>query len=342
MTDQIKTKSKEIWNKIDSVTKIVLNLHIGSDPDSMGSAISLALVLKKLGKQVTVVSEDEPSIKFRHLSGFELIHIVDYSNFDWKNYDLFISTDTGAPNQLSRKPIQFPLPIPTIKIDHHKSGIDFGEINLIEPNFISASEIVYLLINEKDSGLIDKDIATWVFAGMWADSGGFIFENTSAETYRIAAKLVDKGVNFTNLIFRMNSASIKDLKMLGYGLSNIKTYFNNKVAVTQLPYPAIVELGFDSKTIGRGYDLISFQMSSIEDKYIIAVIHEKEPQKIGFSLRSNHPQYFYDVSAIAKQLGGGGHARAAGAKLQKLTTIEQAEKLLLQIIQQTYPDLGQP
>ena len=130
--------------------------------------------------------------------------------------------------------------------------------------------------------------------------------------------------------------------MLGYGLANIKTFFRERVAIAQLSYPAVVDLGFDSKNIGRGYESIVSQMSSIEDKYIVAVIHEKEPGRIGFSLRSNHPKNFRDVSVIAKQLGGGGHARAAGAKLEGIVTIDAAEKLLMQAIHQIYPDLGQP
>ncbi|OGC92785.1 hypothetical protein A3D85_00595 [Candidatus Amesbacteria bacterium RIFCSPHIGHO2_02_FULL_47_9] len=81
-------------------------------------------------------------------------------------------------------------------------------------------------------------------------------------------------------------------------------------------------------------------MSSSKDPKITAVLYEKEPGKIGMSLRSNNRKQPTDVSILAARFGGGGHKAAAGGKFAG--TLEEAEIELLSVVQKLYPGLGQP
>lgn len=341
MSDQFKQLAPIIWSEIQKANNILLHCHRNSDLDSIGSALGLKLALDKLGKQATVIAGDDLHVDAgKVLPKHELILEKDFPSVDLDQFDIFISLDSSSPDQITRNiELKFPLKIKTIVIDHHKSSTDYGDINLVEPNSSSTGEMVYELLKLHPNFTFDKDIASCLFMAIWSDTGGFRFIKGSGALH-IAAELVDMGIDSMQMIQSALSIPAQNIKYVGYGLNLLKEHFNGQVITTQLSLSKLTEMGLLESLMSQIYKKVTYEMQSSSQAAIVAVLYEKSPGVIGMSLRSPNPDNFRDVLKIGLKLGGGGHPFAAGGRYSG--TLDQAERELLSVIHEIYPDLGQP
>jgi phosphoesterase RecJ-like protein len=298
----------------------------------------MKLALAKLGKKVTVISGDDyPLEVVSFLPKFDEIVTKSFDQVDLKTYDLYLCLDTGGPNQITYKSqLIFPLIIPTVVIDHHPTNPKFGDINLVLPEVSSCSEIVFRLIKDWEIE-IDKDIATCLYVGIWADTGGFKFFGVTSMTYRIASELVDFGADFNKIIFRLQSIKLNNMYAFADALTCAITYFNDRLIVTKIPLERFAKFGIKDEKVSNVKELVAFWLSACDEPEISVVIYEYERTgKVSISMRSNNPKKVWDVSKIAIVMGGGGHKRAAGGKFSG--TIDEAEKFFLEILDQVYPE----
>jgi len=342
MTDLVKTKAPEIWAEIEKAQNILLHCHVRPDPDSVGSSLALKLVLKKMNKNATLIwGDDLPIQSLQFLTGWDQIQIKNMSDIKLDDYDLFISLDSGSPSQITRKvDLNFPLEIPTIVIDHHPTNPQFGNINLVASDYSSCSEIVTHLLMEKDSTLIDSDIATALYTGMWSDTGGFRFNLVTSDSYRTAAYLIDKGADFTVAIRNLTQINFRNLVVYGKALASAKELFSGQVVVVHMPLSIFENEHITDDEIGLTKAQVAFYLSQCDAKISI-VIYEYEKNKINASFRVGNPAVDIDVTKIVTPLGGGGHKAAAGAKFEN-DSIENVEKKLIETINKIYPNLGNP
>lgn len=188
-------ESKEILEKINKASNIIVNLHRSPDPDSYSSAISLYYFLLTLNKEVDicVTNTSELSDYLSEQADSKLIKFVNYKEIDFSKYDLFISPDSASWQQVVDD-MTLDIPeLPIVVIDHHPTNERFGLINIIQESASSCSEMIYKLFQDFQYK-IDKKIANILLAGIIADTGGFAFSNNS-ETLRIAADLIDLGAD---------------------------------------------------------------------------------------------------------------------------------------------------
>jgi len=330
--------SQKILEKIKSADRILMHCHVRPDPDSVGSVLAMKLALEKLGKSVTVISGDDlspESIDF--LPKFKEIKNLSFDQIVFSQYDLYICLDTGGSEQITRKKkIEFPLPIPTIVIDHHKTNPRFGEINLVMPEMSSCAEIVFLLLRDWNTD-IDKEIATCIYTGISSDTGGFKFAAVTPNTYRSAADLIEKGANFNEILFRLGSIKFRNLLAFATILSEAKAYFNDRLIIAKIPLTKFQKMGILGQDIVDIKELVSSQLSSCTEAEISVVIYEYDKlENSSISIRSNNPKKIWDVSKLASAIGGGGHKQAAGGRYQG--NIDEAEKYFLEILDQVYPE----
>lgn len=336
--DDFSKISKKIIEKINSVNRILMHCHVRPDPDSVGSVLGMKLALEKLGKVVTVISGDDfPLDAVSFLPKFGEIVTKSFDQVDFGQYDLYLCLDTGGREQITyKKKVEFPLSIPTIVIDHHKTNPEFGEINLVMPEISSCAEIVYLLLKDWNID-IDKEIATCLYTGINADTGGFRFATVTADTYRIAADLIERGANFSEIMFKLSSIKFKNLLAFAKCLGETKSYFNNRLVIAKIPLTRFHDLGIFGKDISHTKELIAFQLSSCVEAEISVVIYEYDKlENSSISIRSNNPKKIWDVSQLASAMGGGGHRQAAGGKYQG--NINEAEKFFLEVLKSIYPE----
>ena len=275
--------------------------HVRPDGDCMGSCMSLYNYLKKNRPDLDVrVFLEFVDKKFNIIENTDQIITTGY---DGTKFDLFISLDTASLDRLGLNLPFYENAKRTACIDHHASNDGYADYNYILPKASSASEVLYDLLDED---LIDKSIAEPMYMGIAHDSGVFRFQSTTPKTMRIAANMIEKGVNVNMILeetfFRktynqmMVTAKIQSEAVLALDGKCIYGYCTSEM---------MEEYGVTTKDLDavvasiRNVDVAMFLYQLSEDSYKV-------------SLRSKN---YVDVSKIAVENGGGGHVRAAGAEI---------------------------
>ena len=301
-----------------------LSGHRKPDGDTVASELAMASLLKRLGKKVEIWNAEPVPKTLLFLPGAGAIKSSPKVN---KTYDAAIIFECVNADRMGNI-IDLKTQAKTvINIDHHLQHGDFGHINLVDVTASSNSEqLVYLF--EKMKMPLTPNEANALYTGLIADTGRFQHSNTTADTFRIAVKLLEAGALphiISEKLFTTRSHS--SLKLLGWGLTNLKTLKNNKIAYLAVSQKDFDRLGSNEEELE---DIVNY---GLQIPTVLISILVRQPQSgadIKVSLRSRR-----GVSAckIAMAFGGGGHKYAAGCKirgsldeaLNKLLTSAQAQ-----------------
>jgi phosphoesterase RecJ-like protein len=289
--------------------------------------------LEQLGKSVTVIQGDsEIPEAFMHFPGADKIVKKNFFEINQKEFDLFLVQDCASTERISGiKKFSYPLEVPIVIIDHHKSAATQSATDLIENTYPATAQILFELFMIWGIKLT-PDIAINLFMGMYTDTGGFKYQDTTARTFRDAAELVTYAPDFPKTISRMeNSNSLEDLQFQGLALSSIQTVCNDQVALAVVPYSAIKQHSIPDVSISAG--AISAILRSAGRFNIVGALIEASPGKVKASFRACDSDT-YDISKLAASLGGGGHKAAAGASI--LLSAEDAKQLVVSKMKELY------
>lgn len=339
MSDKVRQLAPAIWEEIQKAKKILLHLHPGPDADSAGSALAMMSYLQDLGKDVTLIAGDTQSPKYLSaLPGIEKVTPKKFLEVNLADFDLFIILDSGGINQVSKLAlINFPEGLSTIVIDHHASNPGFGKINLVDSTYPATAQIVFDLANLWHLPTSPK-AAICLYLGLYADTGGFKFPGTSADTLEAASQLARINPNFPGAITNMERQNDPQwVKGIGLALSNIENYFSGHVALALAPFEKLKELGIEPSQVASSD--ISNLLISVVGWDIGITASERVSKECSLSFRTRDERK-YDVAKVATACGGGGHSAAAGAVVKM--PFDEAKKFLLQKIKEAYPELGEP
>lgn len=334
-----KFTAKKVWREIDRSSKILLHIHPGPDADSVGSSLAMYHVLKSLNKDITLIQGDNDLPKnLITLPGSDKIIPKNIFQIDLDQYDLFLILDSSSLKQVSRLgAIKFPKKLKTICIDHHISSEKFAHINLICPTSPATCQVLFDFLQLRKIKITNK-IAACLFAGIYTDTGGFKYLNTTHKTLNIVSQLAKIYPQFTKLIFDIENTDEPDrLKLISILLGSIETYFNNTVAIASISFDQIEKNKLSSSSINGNSD-VSNMIKSVVGWDIALTLTEIQPETVKISLRTRNSQK-YDLAkiAVATKLGGG-HKAAAGATLNM--SLSQAKETILAIIKKLYPKIG--
>lgn len=335
---EIEKMAPVILETIQKSSRILLHCHPYPDPDSVGSVLAMTSALKKLGKEVTpIIGDSQYPENLMSLPNREWIQNKNYSQIEPNDFDLFIILDSSSPTQVSqRSEVKFPEGMKTVVIDHHRTNEGFGGINLIDQESSSTSEILYKLFRLWNVE-IDKDMALYLFLGIYADTGGFKYLNSSPETLRIASELAVINPDYHRFVFELtNYKKPIDLEMTALALTLLEKHFSDRVVISAIPYAEIEKRKLSKEDAMEG--LIGDTLRTVVGWDVVASMVEAEPEVVTVSLRTRDENK-YDVSLIAKAVGkdGGGHRGAAGTTIY--APLEEAKKALLDKIEETFPDI---
>ena len=329
--------TNEILKAIKGAKSVLLHCHPYADPDSIGSVLAMTMFLKKIGIKVTpIMGDSEYPNNLKSLPQYDLIVPKNFTQIDLSDYDLFIILDSSTPNQITQlAEVVLPETIKTNVIDHHVTNLKFGNINHVDSNCSSTCEVLFNLFKEWKVE-IDKDMAICLFIGIYADTGGFKYQLTTADTLLAASELARINNNFPAVIFEMeNNKNAQEIEFTGLALSSLKKYFSGKVVMAAIPFESIKKAGISKDNTQVG---IANTIRSVVGWDIGINLVETEPNVVTVSLRTRDSDK-YDVSLIAKAVGkGGGHKAAAGTTINE--PFEEAIQVLLETISITFPELG--
>jgi bifunctional oligoribonuclease and PAP phosphatase NrnA len=296
-----------VATELRSRERFLLTAHEGPDGDALGSLLGMHHLLTQLGKDsvMFMAAKEFPlPIEYRFLSLEEVFHeppadmadrtvvFLDCGNIDRMPVDFL--TDDGND---------------VINIDHHHDNTRFGDFNLVDTEASCTAEIVYelaVLLGAR----VDKEMASALYVGLITDTGKFMYENTDARTHRIAADLIDAGVDVDDTYRRLyEHVPLEKLRLVARALDGIQRHCGELLVLTYIT-------AADYETTGAGEEMtegIIDHLRSVEGAKVAAVIRDqasrgRAARKV--SLRSSEGDV--DVSAIAREKGGGGHKRAAG------------------------------
>jgi len=196
--------------------------------------------------------------------------------------------------------------LPVIVIDHHSSGNPFGTYRFIDSTAPSVTFMILHIIEAAGETPTEEEAQTLLF-GLSTDTGFFRHLSAhSGETFEAAARLADAGANPNQIHRKMyGGRPLESKQLLGLLLHRTRSFADGKILIT---YETIEEQNkFGIKN--RDSDTLYQQLQSIEGCEVVALIREEKPGECSVGLRSN---FYADVGKIALELGGGGHARAAG------------------------------
>jgi phosphoesterase RecJ-like protein len=289
-----------IKDRLDRSRNIIVASHVRPDGDAIGSLLGLGLALLNAGKTVQMVLVDGVSASYRHLQGSELI--VKEPSIE---YDTFITVDCADFKRVGKAFQSFPQL--DINIDHHKTNENFGKLNLIEAEQVATSAI---LANHLPTwGFeITKPIAEALLTGIITDTLGFRTSNTNPSALRLCAMLMETGANMPDLYMRsLVHKSFPAARYWGAGLSSLEQ--ENGIVWGTLTLEDRKQSGYSGNDDA---DLINL-ISSIHGNKVGMIFVEQSDKHVKISWRALEEGI--DVSPVAKQFGGGGHAAAAGADI---------------------------
>ncbi len=327
MTDMYYQQSLQILETIKRSKNILINVHRNPDLDSIGSVTALYQALIKIfGKQATLVCPHEIPENFKFLKGADKVKTIDFSNFDFSSYDLFLITDSGSYDIVTgSKEIKLPN-MKKIVIDHHRTNL-FSDVEIKLYDEIAATcEIIYQMFVDWGQE-IDADMATSLFSGIAGDTVFFKYGENTKLTFKIATELLDKGADKNKLVDQVFDSFDFDLvQMIGEFLRNLK---KGSSPAGEFVYSIMENKTYEKfgKLRGARETVANLFARSIKgfDFGIIMVEYEKGKFAVSFRSKSDT-----DVSVIAKKLGGGGHKNAAGATLHG--NIDQVIKKIKEIV----------
>lgn len=299
---------------VGRIKRPLLISHARPDGDALGSLAGMSLVLERIGaRPVAVLYEPYPE-RYGFMRG----------SVDWRQwlelrdraaneFDGLIILDTCATAQL--QPISGFLnhAPPTLVLDHHATrdeiGTRSGDLRLFD---VSASATALLVAEfARAAGVrLDKGIATPLYVGLATDTGWFRFPSTDGRTMRVGAELVEAGAEVAGIydaLYQQDAAG--RLRLIGRMLTAMELIADGRIAVMRLRQSDFTAAGADRSMTE---DLIN-EAGRIKGVELMLLFSEDPDGDARVRMRSKGD---VDVAALAKQFGGGGHVRAAGAPLK--------------------------
>ncbi len=308
---------KAVIDTIRRHHKFLVTTHHNPDADAVSSALSMALFLKSLGKQVQVLNEDDCPEWLKFLPGTSMFKKV--SDVKRVDYEVAIVLDCGDRKRVGgvNKFIQEGKPL--INIDHHVTNDKFGSINVVQSKASSTCEMVFDFLKETKHKL-NKNLAILLYAGIMTDTGSFRFENTSAHSHAVAQELMAFKFSAAKMYDRLYvGMPVVDLKLFADVIHHAQLLDGNRVYCVALPKKQVDRF---SKSFDLKEKLFTF-LRSVEGIEVVVILTELSAKEVRINLRSQHD---FDVASLAQQFEGGGHKKAAGCKIYE--PLAQAQKII--------------
>jgi len=309
----------ENYQFLPSIKKILRDKNINKD---------LVINLKNKVGKISYDKKDDGTIDLIITPAHGDIRESDISlEFGKNDYEVIIFLDSPYPdraNEFYALNKELLKNLPSINIDHHPTNENFGTINIVDPIATATCEIVFSLIEALDKNLIDEEISTLILTGIISDTNRFQNANTTPKSLTISAQLIASGARISDIaknIFRTKPVST--LKLWGKILSAIKEDKEDKIVWSSISAKEVAEIGA-SYTQAEG--VMDELLSSAPGANVVLMLIERFPGIVTGSLRTLSDTI--EVDKLAVSLGGGGHKKAAGFKMEGIN-IADAEKLVI-------------
>lgn len=314
MSDERRRGLEAVIERLLAANRVVLTTHVNADGDGTGSEVALAAWLRSRGVDATIINPTT------FPAGFEFLLDADGAARDMvvepttdagiralQAADVIAVLDTGEPARIGRiaRSLQGH---DVVVIDHHPPGGDpIRGVAVRDPEACATAELIFDLLhvaNATDAEWSDA-VLQGVYTGMVTDTGSFRFSNTTPRTHTVVAELVARGIEPEIMYARLYNVPLKRALLLREALQTLEFDEQYGIASITVPAEAVERLEAGPEDMDGLID----HARSI-DGTRVALLFRQSAGGTKVSLRSTGD---VDVNAIARQFGGGGHVKAAGA-----------------------------
>jgi len=303
-------KYKEIADILAKESNIAIFSHAHPDGDSVGSQLGIYNFLKNMGKSnLLIINQDKVPYRFEYLKGSEVI--LDKTDEDLSDY-VALCLDASDLKRFGQSIEVFINQCKMIiNIDHHVSNAEYGKINIVDPAASSTCEMMHTLMNafsDRDK-YFDIAVAEAIYNGIATDTGRFAYTNTNGDVMRLAAELLDFGVDpqkISNNVFANDPYEY--YLLLGRAMERMQLLFDGKFAIIYVDESMYEDIPRDTTT----ENFVNYARS-IRGVEIAVFLKEDELGIVRGNMRSKGNIV---VNKIAEKFGGGGHPFAAGFRLE--------------------------
>ncbi|MFQ5538369.1 MAG: bifunctional oligoribonuclease/PAP phosphatase NrnA [Gemmatimonadota bacterium] len=300
---------REVRNTLMASRRAVLTTHLNADGDGAGCEAALAAWLRANGTETWIVNPTPFPETFKFLVEEENWVLPAGSQAARKacrTADLAVVLDTGEVPRIGRvRPMIRELP--TVVVDHHPPGDQpIGGVSLRDPGACATGELVYDILLDAE-GPWTSHIREGLYVAILTDTGSFRFTNSTPAAHRIAADLIEGGVDperMYGLVY--GAAPVRKFRLLERALRTLQFDEDAGVAWMIVPGEAMAELGATPEDLEGMVDV----PRGVQGAKVGLLFRPTTTGEIKVSFRSNGP---VDVNALARRFGGGGHIRASGA-----------------------------
>lgn len=280
--------------------------HVRLDGDAVGSELALYEALRGLGKEVVVYNQDRTPQMYSFLpdagiienrlgplDAFDAVFILDCSEIE--------RVGEEAPRVAGIRQI--------VNIDHHISNDRYGHLTFTDPAASSTGEMIFRLVDEMGIDLT-RDMAVNLYTAILTDTGAFRYSNTGPKTFTVAGRLLEKGADpawIAQMVYE-TSPAVK-IRLLGRALSTLEFDWQGRIGAVTVSRKMLDEAGAQWEHT-EGF--VEFPRS-IEGVQVAAFFSEIGEGLYKVSLRSKGR---FNVEAVARKFGGGGHINASACRIQ--------------------------
>jgi bifunctional oligoribonuclease and PAP phosphatase NrnA len=298
----------EVLAVLQDDERFLLLTHESPDGDAIGSIVAMHRLLRALGRDsVILMAADEFPLPYEYRS-IELEGLVTEPPADAGERTL-VFLDCGNIDRNPFDAVKRP-GARILNLDHHHDNTRFGTINHVVPEASCTAEVVWDLM--RALGLRPSvEMAEALYVGLVTDTGKFMYENTGSRAHLMAAELIDAGID-VHAIYRRLYEGVPQAKLdlLARGLEKLERHEDGLLTVTHLSREDYADTGAEESYSEGVVD----HLRALEGTAVAGLVRDLlGPDKVGrkkVSLRATDDRV--DVSAIAREQGGGGHRRAAG------------------------------
>ncbi len=306
-----------LHSEITSAKSILIGTHLNPDGDALGSALAMSHYLTQVGIYHEVMCHHASPKNLTFLPGVQTIRQVPSR----ESYDLGIILDLDTLERLGNVAPYFEGCKRLAVIDHHVPHEAPGDVRIVDTT-ASATALILTAVLRAFGAIITAEMATCLLTGIVTDTGSFKFRNTTPESLTTAAYLLECGADLnliTEAVFQTTPLASK--RLLGHTLETMQLASQDQIAWGKISHKDFAWAGAtDEDTEGFVNELLS-----ISSVHIAAVLRETNEGKVRCSIRSRGN---YDVAAVARIFGGGGHRNAAGCTFS--SSLEAAEAQLVE------------
>jgi phosphoesterase RecJ-like protein len=287
--------------------RFLVTCHVRPDADALGSALGLASVLRAHGKEAIVYSEGGVPGSVGFLEGADSVR----ATLPAGRFDATFITDTAAQQLVPGLP-EASERGPVVMVDHHAAHDDFGDVMLREVDAAATAEVVLRLHDALGAAPLPREAAQPLYAALVADTGGFRYSQTRPETLRLAARLLDLGVDPWDVASRLFERwAPPRMALLGEVLRATTVELDGRVTMVCIDRAMLERTGASDDMI-EGMVNYGRMLEGVQAAALLWEPTGKAGVEAKLSLRAGAG---VDVARVAVALGGGGHRSAAGATL---------------------------